>query len=130
MRCSQDQWRTGGIRTCGANPSLQKTRIWKNWSLVVIISSTYNTRTLQSPYRMQNIFTERTEAFCMQLLPGLRNFTSTGICSKRRDLYLSDIWREFVGMEVKQAESSMFILSLLKLKDSCTLLTQTSTGKI
>jgi hypothetical protein len=58
---------------------------------------------------MQNIFTERKEAFCMQLLPGLRNFTSTGICSKRRDLYLSDIWREFVGMEVKQAESSMFI---------------------
>ncbi len=48
-------------------------------------------RTLQSAYRMQNIFTERTEAFCMQLLPGLRSFTSTSVCSKRKDLYLSDI---------------------------------------
>ncbi len=48
-------------------------------------------RTLQSPYRMQNSFTERTEGFCMQRLPGLRSFTGTSICSKRKDLYLSDI---------------------------------------
>ncbi len=43
-------------------------------------------RTLQSPYRMQNTFTERTEAFCMQLLPGLRSFARTSICGKRKDL--------------------------------------------
>jgi hypothetical protein len=79
---------------------------------------------------MQNIFTERIAAFCMQLLPGLRSFTSTSICSKGRDLYLSGIWREFVWMEVKQAESSMFILFTTESKDSCTLLTQTSTGEI
>jgi hypothetical protein len=41
---------------------------------------------------MQNIFTQRTEGFCMQLLPGLRSFTSTSICSKTKDLYLSDIF--------------------------------------
>jgi len=88
-------------------------------------------RTVQSPYRMQTIFTERTEAFCMQLLPGLRSFTSTSICSKRRDLYLSEIWREFVWMERWSRQNPpCSSCSLLKSKDSCTLLTQTSTGKI
>jgi hypothetical protein len=42
MRCSEGQWRTGGIKTCSTNPSLQKTKIWRNWSLVVSISWTYN----------------------------------------------------------------------------------------
>jgi hypothetical protein len=49
MRCSEGHWRPGGIRTCGANPSLQKTKIWRNWSLVVIISWTYNAENFAIP---------------------------------------------------------------------------------
>jgi hypothetical protein len=66
-------------------------RIWRNWSLVVSISWTYNVENFAIRLQNANIFTERTEAFCMQLLPGLRSFTSTSVCSKRKDLYLSDI---------------------------------------
>jgi hypothetical protein len=52
MRCSEGHWRTGGIRTCGANPSLQKTKICRNWSLVVIISWTYNAENFAIPLQM------------------------------------------------------------------------------
>ncbi len=127
MRCSECQWRTRGIKTCSTNPSLQKTKIWRNswWAS----RGQTMLRTLQSPYRMQNIFTERTEGFCMQLLPGLRSFTSTSICSKRKDLV-----RHFGGSFYEWRWSTQnppcSPCSLLKSKDSCTLLPWTSSGEI
>jgi hypothetical protein len=58
---------------------------------MVSISWTNNAENFAIPLENAKHFTERTEGFCMQLLPGLRSFTSTSICSKRKDLYLSDI---------------------------------------
>jgi hypothetical protein len=49
MRCSEGQWRTRGIKTFGTNPSLQKTKIWRNRSLVVSISWTYNAENFAIP---------------------------------------------------------------------------------
>jgi hypothetical protein len=49
MRCSEGQWRTRGIKTCSTYPSLQKTKIWRNWSLVVSISWTNNAENFAIP---------------------------------------------------------------------------------
>jgi hypothetical protein len=54
MRCSEGRWRTAGIRTGGANPSLQKTKIWSNGSLVVIMSWTYDAENCAIPLQNAN----------------------------------------------------------------------------
>jgi hypothetical protein len=113
MRCSEGHWRPVGIMTCGANLSLQKTKIWRNWSLVMIISWTYNAENFAIPLQnAKHLHREQKHFVCSffqdwEASPALVSAAKEGTYTCQR---------EFVWIEVKRAESSKFILFTTEIK--------------
>ncbi len=117
MRCSEGQWRTGGIKTFSTNPSLQKEK-----NLEELVSRGEHLLDKQCwelcnpPTECKTSSQKEQKHFVSSFLQDWEASPALVSAAKERTYTCQTFWREFVWMEVKQAESSMFTLFTTEIK--------------